>query len=95
MRTVVLFAVDLAAGAVLFPIDLLEFGASEFSAVRGAVGVDLLIDAFLILFSACCLAACHLAAANALRNAVLLIFLARAYFAFVVLLRGVVLVSVD
>ena len=47
---VVLFAVDIARGLVLFLVDLLLFASSQRAAVGLAVLGDLLVDAFLLLF---------------------------------------------
>ena len=49
---VVFLAIDLTAGAVLLAVDLAFFLTSQFASVGLAIGMDLLIDALLPIFSA-------------------------------------------
>ena len=93
---VVLLAIDLAAGAILFVIDLGALLASKFAAVGLAIGVNLLVDALLTIFGAGGFAGGHLAAADALSNPILLELAACADFVVAVVGGvGVVLVVVD
>jgi hypothetical protein len=75
---VVLLAVDLTAGAILLAVDLALFLAAEFASVGLAIGVDLLVDALLTILGAGGFAGSHLAATDALGNAILLVFAALA-----------------
>lgn len=93
---VVLLAIDLAAGAILLAVDLAFLLASQFATVGLAIGVNLLIDALFAIFGAGGFTGGHLAAANALRDAVLLVCAALADFVVAVVGGvGVVLVVVD
>jgi hypothetical protein len=47
---VMLFVVDILRRGVLFPVDLLLFASRELPAIRGAVCLNLLVDAFLLIF---------------------------------------------
>lgn len=57
--SVVLLAIDLAAGAILFAINLPVFLPSQLSAVGLAVSVNLLVDALLAILGASSLAGVH------------------------------------
>jgi len=93
---VVLLAIDLTAGAVLFTIDLGVFLAGEFATVGLAIGVNLLIDSLLTIFGVGRFASGHLAAADTLGDAILLELAARTDFVVAVVGGvGVVLVVVD
>src|SRR5580700_11197984 len=69
---VVFFVVNILRRSVLFPVDLLLFAGRQFSAVRGAVRLNLLVDALLLIFQFRRLACRQLPALDALRDAVLL-----------------------
>src|SRR5258708_22078375 len=93
---VVLLAIDLAAGAILFAIDLAMLLRRQLSPVGCAIGANLLIDSLLAILGARGFAGSHGAILDAVGDAVLLIFATLADFVVaVVRLRGVVLVVVD
>ena len=93
---VVFLAIDLTAGAILFVVDLRVFLAGEPASVGLTIGVDLLVNTLLAIFGAGGLAGGHLAAANAVGNAILLKLAARADFVVAVVGGvGVVLVVID
>ncbi len=60
-----LLAIDLAAGAILFAIDLRVLLPGEPAAIASAVGTDLLVDALLAVLVAGGLAGVHRAIAAA------------------------------
>jgi hypothetical protein len=68
--------VDLAAGGVLLAVDLLTLLAGELAAVGFAVVVDLLVDVGLRALGAGRFAGSHLAAAQAVGDALVLVGLA-------------------
>src|SRR5208337_2291911 len=73
---VVLLVVDVLGSGVLFLVDLLLFAGCELAAVCGTIRLHLLVDALLLVFQLGGLARGQLPALHALRNAVLLVFLA-------------------
>lgn len=93
---IVLLAIDLTAGAVLFVVDLGALLTGQFAAVGLAIGADLLVDALLAILGASGFAGGHLSTANTLGDAVLLIFATLADLVVAVVGRvGIVLVVVD
>src|SRR5580704_456406 len=70
---VVVVVVDLAAGGILLAVDLLTLRTGELATVRLAIVVHLLVDVGLRLLSAGRLAGSHLAAAQAVGDALVLI----------------------
>jgi len=92
----VLLAIDLTAGAVELMVKPSFFLAGELAAIRGAIGVILLVDALLAILGPCGFAGGHLAAANALRDAIPLVLAALADLVVAIVSHvGIVLVSVD
>src|SRR5580658_1572194 len=73
---VVLFVVDLTAGGVLLAVDLLTLRTGELVTVRFTIVVHLLVNVRLRLLGASSLAGSHLAAAQAVGDALVLISLA-------------------
>src|SRR5580704_3147034 len=91
-----LFVVDILRRGVLFPVDLLLFASRELPAIGGAVRLNLLVDAFLLIFQLRRLACRQLPALHALSDAVLLVLAALSNFAVAILHRvGVVLVLIN
>ena len=68
-----LLVVNLAAGAVLFAVDLLPFLSSEGAAVCGAIVVDLFVDVGLTLVGAAGFGSGHLTGLSALSDTRLLV----------------------
>ena len=79
---VVLFAVNVPGFAILFVVDLLFLTGSQLAAVGCTVVAYLLVDSTFLVFNFGSLAGSQLAALHALRDAVLLVLLALAHFAF-------------
>ena len=67
------FAVNLTAGVVLPPVDVLPFLRCQPATVRVPILMDGAIDVALTIFGACCFAAGHLTTAHSLSNATLLV----------------------
>ncbi len=96
LHCIVLLAIDLTAGPVLFAVDLLMFLTGEFPAIGGAVCADLLIDALFTVLGACHFSSRHLTALDAVGDSVLLIFAALSHFGLAVVRGGrIVLVLVN
>jgi hypothetical protein len=91
----VLLVVNVLRSSVLFLVDPLLLARGGLSAVGGAVCRNLLIDGFLLIFQLGGFASRQLAALDALRDAVLLVFAALADGVIAVVCDGVVLVVVD
>src|ERR1700692_2058118 len=70
---VVLVVVDLAAGAVLLPVDVCFFRRREPSSICAAVRRLLMVDILFVVFGFCGLRRRHLPAADAVGDALLLI----------------------
>jgi hypothetical protein len=91
-----LFVVDILRRGVLFPVDLLFFASRELTAIRGAVRLNLLVDAFLLIFQLVRLARRQLPALHTLSDALLLVLAALSNFVVAILRRvGVVLVLIN
>ena len=90
---VVLLVVDVFRSRVLFLIDLLLFARRELSAVGRAIRRHLLVDAALLIFELGGFTGRQLAALNALRDTILLVFAALPDF-IVAVVRGVGVVLV-
>ena len=87
---------DLAAGAVLFAVDLAMLLPGQPSAIGLAIGVDLLIDALFTILHARGLPGIHRPVANPVGDAILLVLAALADFVVAIVRHvGVVLVLID
>src|SRR6266851_6564284 len=93
---VVVLALNLLAGTILFAIHLLVLLLGQLTAIGLTICMHLLVDALLLVLSADGLAGAHLSRANAVGDALLLVALPLAHLAVAWLVgRGVVLVVVD
>src|SRR5579864_2116701 len=87
---------NFSAGFVLLLVHLFSLGGSQLSSVALAIGGHLMIDVLLVLLGLRRFTCVHLAAVDAIRDALLLVALALAYFAVRTRLCGpVVLVVID
>ena len=91
-----LLVVNVARRAVLALVDRAAIGAGQVAAVCLTIRSSLAVNALLLVFEPRRLTGGQLPAANALRDAVLLVFLTLADFARAIVLHGgIVLIVVD
>ncbi len=96
LLAVVFVVVNFSARFVLLLVHLFLFGGSQLASVGLAIGGHLTIDVLLVLLGLRGFACVHLAAVNAIGDALLLVALPLTHFAVCTRLRGtVVLVVVD
>ena len=91
---VVLLVTDLATSVILALVDVLMFLRRQLAAIGAAVRRDVTIDILLVVFRSGCLPGGHLAATNAIGDALLLLVAARADFVVTVVGGGVVVLVV-